>query len=336
MTVAVVTIDDAWALAGGRVRLGTSSAHDGSQIFGLRHASEMQPVAVSVSWRGFLAAAAVLATVHASNALAPVHWFPALPTLIVPRVPPPLPASVVVDDGDAHWEDANALAVAIENRRWGDIAEAVHAIEPSSPYRPWVPAALELAVEQLDGMASAYARMNMCGELAAFVAQVEQEWPAGREAMQPVTCGRYICGMGRRAMMRDAPRRYALLAGDLAEAIASADHRSALEVCGAMNEYGPIPASCLVQACRAGELAVAEVIAEQLDQQLEPGTAPGDPALLARHACQRVGMALFDGRAYVVPRGDQRPWVAHPAALVRVHPDAPVERATLAELLVEL
>ena len=297
----------------------------------------MQPVAVSISWRGWLAAAAVVATVHASSALAPVHWFFAIPTLVVPCVPPP-PSSAPAHD-DLHWEDANALAVAIENRRWHDIADATRAISPDSPYAAWVPAATALAIDQLDTTAAAYARMNMCGELASFVARIEQDWPEGSAAMQPITCGRYICGMGRQAMLRDAPRRLALLAGDLASAIASGDHHSALAICGAMNEYGPIPASCLVQACRAHDLATAEVIAEQLADQLDARATLDDPALLARHACQRIGVALFDGRAHLVPHATAHPeppsWLAHPADLVRVHPDAPPHRATLAELLVE-
>lgn len=296
----------------------------------------MQP-AVSVSWRGFLAAAvaAVLATANAPHALAPAQLFVVFPALVVPHVPPPL--DVVTDADDRYWDDANALAVAIERRRWREVADAAANVAPESPHAPWVPAALELAVEQLDATAAAYVRMNLCAELATFLDHVEEAWPEGRAAMRPVACGTYVCGMGRRAMLREAPRRYAELAGRLAEAVAIADHHAALAACGAMNAYGAIPASCLVQACRAYELATAEVIAEHLDAQRDPSRRrrTSDSDILARHACQRVGVAIYDGRAHLVTTEGGMRWVAHPVDLVRVHPDAPVQRARWSDLLVE-
>ena len=256
--------------------------------------------------------------------------------LLVPSVPPAAAASIPFSIVDRHWDAANSLAVAIENRSYGEIAAAARAIDPSSPYAPWVPAAVQLAIEQIDATASGYMRMNMCRELGRFIRQIEEEWPDGHAAMQPVSCGRFICGTYRQERIRAAgsieayrrereiedAERYATLAGDLARAIANDDHRSALDACGEMREYGAIPASCLVQACRARELAVAEAIYEHLES--ETGVRfQNEPAYLARQACQRVGVAFFDGRAHVVPTRGPQLWHAHPVELVRVHPDAP-------------
>lgn len=235
------------------------------------------------------------------------YFTPPIPHVLVPAVAAAIPSPVPMTIGD-DWQAASALASAIENRAWAEIPRAVAAIDEASPYAAWVPAALELAVEQLDATAAGYRRMNMCGELTGFLARVESEWPQGRKAMQPARC---LSGCTRSAA---SEARYAVLAGELARAIAADDHQSALDACGAMRLHGSLPASCLVQACRARELAVAEVVAEDLRAE------PAD-LVLAWRACQHLGVVFYGGHAHAL-RGSSR----HPVELVRVHPDAPPTR----------
>ena len=261
-------------------------------------------------------------------------------TIVIRTIPPP-----AIDRIDDDWQRADRLARVIEARRYEEIQAAADAIAPTSRYAAWVPAALALAVDQLDATAMAYAQMNMCRELGRFYARTEAAWPQGRAAMTRVYCeGRWICGTAkadgikaagsieayRRQVELDDEQRYAELVDELARALLAGDHRNALFTCGEMHWYGSIPATCLSEACNAGDLALAEVLFSYVEgnrgDRLRRTT---DPDLAALRTCERAGIE-FDvqgaARPAAQPYGEPatgRPYHAQPVDLVRVHPDAP-------------
>src|SRR5690349_10387363 len=104
-------------------------------------------LAVSTSMRGLLAAAVLL--VGAS--VAPGA------TAFAPMVTVEPPAIEYAPPVDVAWHHANHLAWAIQHRRYDELVATAARIDESSPYARWVPAALGLAVEQLDQTAAAYA-----------------------------------------------------------------------------------------------------------------------------------------------------------------------------------
>jgi hypothetical protein len=281
----------------------------------------MQPAADLTPSRGALAAALGLAIALV---------MPQNVTLSSTIVPPPsamqpagrvlmLDPSIVVTPIGSHWHHANYLAWAIQHRRYGEIEATAAQIGAGSPYARWVPAALSLAIEQLDATAAAYAQMGRCRELGTFLRRIEREWPSGRAAMRGVSCGSFVCGTGKREMIKElggidayrtamrllAAQRYAERTIEIAQAIAFGDHASALASCGAIERDGPMPPVCLAEACRAGELSVAEVLLPFGDAE-------------ARAACARAGVTFLGGVAYATGS-----WRTHPADLVHVHPDAP-------------
>jgi hypothetical protein len=283
----------------------------------------MQP-AVSVPVR-----AALVVVALASGALAirgdakppplPLQISVQLVTIPIPSITISTPAITRIED---HWLDANRLATVIVERRWGDIEAAAAAIAPDSPYAPWVPAAIGLAVEQLDATAAAYARMNLCNELFEFRSAVRAAWPRGAGAMARQRCGRFICGTAKSEAIKRAGSIAAYRAqkaledeayfDDLAAELAREEHDPAvaLTTCAEMAFYGKPPAACIVHACRARELAIAEVLMSNSAAISSIG-----PFITARDACEHVGVTFENGMA----RADVR----QPGDLVRVHPDAP-------------
>ncbi len=243
-----------------------------------------------------------------------------------------MPLSTPLDD-----DAADRLARAIEERRYGEIDAAAAAIRARSPYARWVPAAVGLAIEQMDATNAAYARMNMCDELREFVERIEMAWPLGAASRAPVQCVEAReCGLMRRAAIEAAggaanwarireateQRRRAELDLQLANAIAGGDHEGALAVCAQIRYESrgrEMPASCLAEACRAKELAIADVLYKATDR---PGHLwrTTDPEWIARDACHRAGVDFVDGRATAFG-------VHSPSSLVRVHPDAPEDHA---------
>jgi hypothetical protein len=273
----------------------------------------MQP-AVLVSTRGALAAALLV-----SAALVVPREYVLSSTVAVPERVPVVEATVLVaDDG---WQHANYLAWAIRHRRYGDIEAAAAQIEASSPYARWVPAAIGLAIEQLDATAAAYAQMGRCHELGAFQRRVAAEWPAGRAAMQRQTCGGFVCGTGKVERMKELGgvaayrsvmqvlrgERFNERVLEIDRAMAEGDYASALVRCGDIESDVAVPAMCLTVACRAGALTVAEVLLPFGDD-------------FARAACADVGITFSNGSGIAYGSGA---WRTHPADLVHVHPDAP-------------
>jgi hypothetical protein len=219
---------------------------------------------------------------------------------------------------DGGWLRANYLAWTIEHRRYGEIERAAATIGADSPYAPWVPAAIGLAVEQLDTTAAAYVAMDRCRDLHRFMWRVAREWPAGRAAMQPVSCDiGFMCGNAKREGIRAAGsalayhqlrtmrrlERYAETAVEITVASAAGDHAGALASCAAIGDDGPMMPLCLAEACRAKELAIVELLAPAADAE-------------ALRTCDEAGVWFVDGAAYAANR-------EHPVELVRVHPDAP-------------
>jgi len=274
--------------------------------------------AVFVPSRGTFAAALLMTCA----AIALAGW-PRPPQLAAAVAPPTVATLRLVGDS---WHHANHLAWVIEHRRYREIEAAAAAVDRSSPYARWVPAALGLAVEQLDVTAAAYARMGMCRELARFLRHVDGAWPQGRAAMKPVSCAALACGTGnaerieelggidtyRRVQQVLRMLRFTALTIEIDRAVASGDHARALASCGAIGRDGPMLSTCLAEACRAGELAIAEVLLPHADAE-------------AQRACGRAGVVFVDGLAQVVGAGL---WHANPADLVHVHPDAPANRDT--------
>ena len=272
----------------------------------------MQP-AVSVSTRGTLAAALLLSVAL----LVPAEYALSSTVVVGERV---LEGNAfVADDG---WQHANYLAWAIRHRRYGDIDAAAAQIDASSPYARWVPAAVGLAIEQLDATAGAYAQMGRCLELGAFQRRIAAEWPAGRAAMQPQSCsGSFVCGTYKHEMIKALGgvaayrsvqqvlrgERFTERVLEIDHAMASGDFARALVSCGDIGNDGPMPAMCLTVACRAGELTIAEVLLPHGDD-------------LARAACADAGITFANGSGIAYGSGA---WRAHPADLVHVHPDAP-------------
>ena len=268
-------------------------------------------LAVSTSTRGLLAAAALLVGAN----LAPgATAFTPLVTIEAPIIEPPPPVDIA-------WHHANHLAWAIQHRRYDEVAATAARIDATSPYVRWVPAALGLAVEQLDQTADAYARMGRCRDLGRFLHQVERAWPAGRAAMRKVHCeSSFMCGTYKSEMIRllgsaqafrtmqklEALQRYSERVLEIDVAVAAGDHARALASCGAIGNDGPMLGVCVAEACRAGELSVAEVLLPYADTE-------------ARLACATAGVTFSaDGLAYAIGG-----WRTHPADLVHVHPDAP-------------
>jgi len=272
--------------------------------------------AVFVRSRGTFAAALLMTCA----AIALAGW-PRAPQIAVAVAPPTVTTLRLVGDS---WHHANYLAWVIERRRYDEIEAAAAAVDRSSPYARWVPAAVGLAVEQLDVTAAAYARMGRCSELARFVRRIDRAWPQGRAAMQPVPCSSFACDPGTAEMIEELVGiggyrrvqqvlrvlRFAERASEIERAVASGDHASALASCGAIGRDGPMLPACLAEACRAGELAIAEVLLPHGDAE-------------AQRACGHAGVVFIDGFAQVVGAGL---WHANPADLVHVHPDAPANR----------
>ena len=278
----------------------------------------MQP-AVSMSSRGLLAAALLLSValfVPAATALSS--------TVVVSAEPvgsaEPIGARTAVPI-DTDWEHANDLASAIKHRRYGEIEAAAAQIARSSPYARWVPTAIALAIEQLDTTADAYAQMGRCSELGAFLRRIGEAWPAGRAAMRTHACGSFMCKTYRTELTKAlggvaayravqqvlAGERYTERILEIDQAIRIGDHAGALASCADTRYDGPVPSMCLSVACRAGELAIAEVLLPYGDD-------------VARAACADVGVTF--ARDIAVASGA---WRTHPADLVHVHPDAPAE-----------
>jgi hypothetical protein len=200
----------------------------------------MQP-AVSSPSRGTLAAALLLSValfVPAEQALSS--------TVVVDE------RAATVDDG---WQHANYLAWAIKHRRYGDIDAVAAQIDASSPYARWVPAAIGLAIEQLDATAGAYAQMGRCRELGAFRRRIASEWPAGQAAMRARSCGSFVCGTGKAEMIEALggvaayrsvqqvlrAERFTEHVLEIDRAIAAGDHAAALELRRHRHD-GPMPA----------------------------------------------------------------------------------------------
>lgn len=268
-------------------------------------------LAVSTSTRGLLAAAALLVGAN----LAPGA------TAFAPMVTVEAPLVEYAAPVDVAWHHANHLAWAIQHRRYDELVATAARIDDASPYARWVPAALGLAVEQLDQTADAYARMGRCRELGQFLHTVERAWPAGRAAMTKHRCeSSFMCGTYKsemiellgsahafRTMQRlEALQRYSERVLEIDLAVATGDHARALASCGEIGSDGPMLAVCLAEACRAGELSIAEVLLPHADTE-------------ARLACATAGVTFSaDGLAYAIGA-----WRTHPADLVHVHPDAP-------------
>ena len=284
----------------------------------------MQP-AVSIPWRAAFAVATFCVLVGAVAMRDE-------PRVAIPVVPPSpsvdvtiRTASVVAETLDDYLE-ADRLARAVEERRYRDIDRALAAIDPHSRYAPWVPAALGLAVEQIDATTAAYARMGMCSELQRFVTQLEQDWPSGAAARKRVYCGKWISydairnagGIDayRRIVTENAePARRALEVGLTASVLAE-DHATALAQCREMQLVGElarfahddgdwIDPECAAEACRGGELAIAEVLLPFANRA-------------AVEACERAGVNFSGGRAWTTIG------LRTASSLVRVHPDAPI------------
>jgi hypothetical protein len=273
---------------------------------------------------------------------------------VIPIVPPSSSSSAVAsaellaesdavafDPFDADWFHADKLARLIESRRYGAIEAAAAAISPASRYAAWVPAAVALAIDQVEATADAYARMGMCRELNRMYAQLAEAWPQGSALVKHVYCETgFVCGNAkwegiraagsveayRRQLQIEKERQYAELVDELAASLAAGDHTRALGTCGEMHDYGAIPATCLAEACNAGELALSEVLFAHLEARRgERAAHVTDGDVAARRACERAGITFDrDGTAHAMP--PFVPWQsfrAQPAELVRVHPDAP-------------
>lgn len=276
----------------------------------------MQP-ALSIPWRGALAAALVMTAIAV---VPPDHRMCSTGQTMVRRLAETtsFPAAMEVGVFHEDWLRADHLARVIEARRYGEIEDAAAAVDPWGPYGRWVRVARGLAVEQLDTTAGAYARLGRCAELAAFLRQVELAWPAGRAAMRPVGC---IVSAGGKALgAGSAGGNAGLVARDpsvaaVAAAARAGDHAGALAACGAFGAGITPPPACLAEACRAGDLAAAEVLRPYGDA-------------MARRACARAGVTFSArGIARVATPAAIAPvmgWRASPSDLVRVHPDAPV------------
>lgn len=300
----------------------------------------MQPIQLAVPVSVSVRATVAMIVALAVSVLVPRALI--APSIAPPTVPPPTVASAeliaeAVDGFDVDWFHADYLARSIEARRYGAIEAAAAAIHPASRYSPWVPAAVALAIDQLEATATAYARMGMCGELGRLYQELEDAWPQGSAAMRHIYCEtRWVCGTAIRQMQIEKEQGYAGLVDELAAALAAGDHTRALGTCGAMHEYGAIPATCLAEACNAGELALAEVLYSHLVSRRSeriPHVTDGDVA--ARRACERAGIWFDrDGTAHVRPPGVLHrlvPWHAYraqPVELVRVHPEAPPVRTS--------
>ncbi|MDQ3334795.1 MAG: hypothetical protein M4D80_06530 [Myxococcota bacterium] len=273
----------------------------------------MQP-AVTLSTRGTLAAALLLS----AALFVPAEYALSSTVTLAERAPAVDGNALVADDG---WQHANYLAWAIRHRRYADIEAAAAQIDASSPYARWVPAAIGLAVEQLDATAGAYAQMGRCRELGAFQRRIAGEWPAGRAAMRARPCGSLVCGTGRAEMIKELggvaayrsvqqvlrAERFTERVLEIDRAMATGDHASALASCGEIGGDDPMPAMCLTVACRAGELTIAEVLLPHGDD-------------FARGACADAGITFANGSDIAYGNGT---WRTHPADLVHVHPDAP-------------
>lgn len=241
----------------------------------------MEPTAV-VPVRGIVIAALV-----ATAPMLPAWAF--APPLVASLVAPVQRAPRI----DEAWLRANHLAWTIEHRRYDEIERAAATIGADSPYAAWVPAAIGLAVEQLDATAAAYVAMERCGELRRFQHHIDEVWPAGRAAMKRVACNIGLrCANGNRLV-------------EIAKATAIGDHAGVLARCAAIDGSAP---ACLVAACRAKELGIAELLAE----------TTSDAAAI--HACDEAGVRFVDGHARATDR-------LQPVDLVRVHPAAPTDRA---------
>ena len=229
-------------------------------------------------------------------------------------------ASIERAVADDDWQHASYLAWAIKHRRYGDIEGAAAQIDASSPYARWVPTAVSLAIEQLDTTAGAYAEMGRCRELGAFQRRVAEAWPAGRAAMRTHECsGPFMCGTYKREMSKALGgiaafraveqvlrgERFTERVLEIDHAMRIGDHALALARCGEIGYDGPMPAMCLTVACRANELAIAEVLLPIGDD-------------FAQAACADAGITFAGGIAHA-----SGAWRAHPADLVHVHPDAP-------------
>ena len=269
----------------------------------------MQP-AVSMSSRGAAFAALLLSV----SVFVPQEYALSS-TVVVTDVPAAAPA---VPDDD--WQHASYLAWAIKHRRYAEIEAAAAEIDATSPYARWVPTAISLAIAQLDATAGAYAQMGRCRELAAFRRRIGDEWPAGRAAMRPHACvSSSMCGTAKGEMIRALggvaayrsvqqvlrAERFIERVLEIDQAMANGDHAAALASCAEIRGDGPMPAMCLTTACRAGELAIAEVLLPYGDD-------------IARAACADAGITFAGGVAYASDA-----WRTHPADLVHVHPDAP-------------
>jgi hypothetical protein len=270
----------------------------------------MQP-AVSMSSRSAVFAALLLT----ASAFVPQEY--ALSSTLVVTAEPGAPRAAVADDD---WQHASYLAWAIKHRRYGEIEAAAAEIDASSPYARWVPTAITLAVAQLDTTAGAYAQLGRCRELAAFRRRVGDQWPAGRAAMRHHACvSSSLCGSAKGEMIRALggvaayrsvqqvlrAERFTERVLEIDHAMASGDHAAALASCAEIRGDGPMPAMCLTSACRAGELAIAEVLLPYGDD-------------IAQAACADAGITFAGGIAYA-----SGAWRTHPADLVHVHPDAP-------------
>lgn len=270
--------------------------------------------AVSMSSRGAVAAALLLSV----SLFVPAEYALSSTVVVAPEAPVRIDRAGAIDED---WQHASYLAWTIKHRRWGDIEAAAAQIDERSPYARWVPTALALAVEQLDTTARAYAKMGRCRELGAFQERVGDAWPAGRAAMHAQSCGVLVCKRHRRELYKTlggiaayrsvqqvlAGERYMERILEIEHAVRTGDHAAALASCAAIGEDGQVPAPCLMVACRAGELAIAEVLLPH-----------GDDG--ARAACADAGITFASDSGIAYASGA---WRTHPADLVHVHPDAP-------------
>jgi hypothetical protein len=274
-----------------------------SQFSSVHQGRRMQP-AVTVPWRGGFAAAFV--ALVASTAVVPIGQ--AIPPTLTLSLSSSPPTSRDVIAFDMHWSAANHLANVIAQRRYAEIDESIAEMDPwSSPYARWVPAAVDLAVEQINATQNAYARMDMCREMHRFRLAIQQAWPTGAAHMATVDCevpsgtARSEAGAaGGIENDREQQRADELLHDlDVAAAIAKAtldDDASAMIDACAMIENKPFPQECLQAACRLHEPVLASVIRERAE--LDAGECGLQPVDLVR--VHPDAPAVANERAFVI------------------------------------